>query len=111
MANYSIEVLSVSGVVRANGADPLRIAECALGGRVLRDLWENPSSPPGSVVLPASWNVRCLDVGAIPIISGTAQFDDDLIYIVQLVDGAQTGVNDLIPTFEAWAAALEIAES
>jgi hypothetical protein len=54
--------------------------------------------------------VRCLDTGAILIVSGTPQFDDETVYLAQVVNGDQTG-SDYTPTLDAWAAALEAAEN
>jgi hypothetical protein len=109
MANYSVQLSAVSGIVKT-AAGTFHIVEVAVGGRVLRDLWENPASPPVGVTIPTNWSVRCLDTSAILIVSGTPQFDDETVYLAQVVDGDQTG-SDYTPTLDAWASALEAAEN
>lgn len=111
MANYIAQIVGARGVVREGGS-VVRACEVALGGRVARDLWENPNAPPAGVSIPSVWKVEVIDHQGLAMDgSVTPIIDDDAVYLFECMDGGQTSATDLAPNLQAWAAALDAAEN
>lgn len=104
------EVHAGMGVHRADGQMYYAV-EVTMGGRLWRDVWEHPNTPPQGVDIPDVFVVELIDHSGIPLVDGEPQVGDDDVYLVCVVDGAQTGSGNLIPTLVAWSAALEASES
>jgi hypothetical protein len=111
MADYTVQIIGARGVVR-EGAGVFSACEVALGGRVVRDLWENKDAPPAGVATPSVWKIEIVDHQGLPFDgSGAPIIDDDGRYLFECVDGGQTSATDLVPNLIAWATALEAAEN